>query len=392
MRISGMNTRHALPLAALGFAALMPLAPAFADGCPPSQCGLFSAATPGSRYLKVHTNGEHGPLRVFDVVARRQVASLPPGLTSADGRRFVTVRTIRKTQTFVTTYALPRGNRLSERQLAGRHGLTAVSRDGRRVVLVLIGGPSRTTTFEVLDRGRLTRVVRLRGAYEVETLSPDGRRMFLVHWRDNSYSLELYDFGTGRLRPTPTFEEGAAEKMVGQAWRAIASRNGAWLLTLYLKGNGGFVHALDLRRGIGHCIDLPVHTQNLSLGASGLALSPDERLLYVVTPVLGRVFTIDLRGPRLARTARFESWLGPDEVGFGMSPNAAVSPNGRTVYFNGNGLVWAYDAAYGRVRGPYPAGRIVMALAFTPDGRRVVAFGGDGKSRALNAATGRRLG
>jgi hypothetical protein len=69
----------------------------------------------------------------------------------------------------------------------------------------------------------------------------------------------------------------------------------------------------------------------------------------------------------LVRNARFESWLGADEVGFGTSPNAAVSANGRTVYFNGNGLLWAYDAAYGRVRGPYPARRVVTALAFTPD-------------------------
>jgi hypothetical protein len=69
-----------------------------------------------------------------------------------------------------------------------------------------------------------------------------------------------------------------------------------------------------------------------------------------------------------------------------------VSPNGRTVYFNGNGLLWAYDAGSGRVRGPYPARRMVMALAFTPDGRRVVAFGGDANGRVLDAATGRRLG
>ena len=129
----------------------------------------------------------------------------------------------------------------------------------------------------------------------------------------------------------------------------------------------------------------------MTLGASGLGLSPDQRRRYVVTPVLGRVFTIDLRRPRVARVARFETWLGADEVGFGASPNVAVSKNGRTLYFNGNGLLWAYDAPYGRVRGPYPARRWVMGLAFTPDDRQLVVLGGDGKTGALDAATGRRV-
>jgi len=373
--------------------ALLATGSASADGCAPSQCGVFSASTPGSRYVFFRTNGDRGPLRVFDVVTRRQVAALPPGIASADGRRFVNVHTVLKTRTLVRTYGLPHGNLISERELAGRHGLVGVSRDGRRVVLVTIRGRSRSTTFEVFDAGRLTTTVSLRGAYEVETLSPDGRRLFLVHWRNNgNYSLELYDLAKRRLRPTPTFEDGAAEKMVGLAWRAIATRDGAWLLTLYLENGGGFIHALDLRRGIGHCIDLPVHDRSLPLGVSSLALSPDERRLYIAAPVLGRVFTIDLRTKKVVRTARFERWLGPDEVGFGTSPNAAVSPNGRTMYFNGNGLLWAYDTTTGRVRGPYPALRVVTALAFTPDGRRLVAFGGDGRSRVLDAATGRARG
>jgi hypothetical protein len=246
--------------------------------------------------------------------------------------------------------------------------------------------------FAVADRGRVVRTVRLRGAYELETLSPDGNRLFLIHWRDNGYDLETYHLTTGRLRPTVMLEDGRPEKLVGQAWRGVATRDGRWLLTLYLKGREAFVHALDLQHGIGHCVDLPAHGDPLTLGASGLGLSPDERRLYVVNPILGRVFTIDLRRPRVARVARFEPWLGPDEVGLGASPNVAVSANGRTLYFNGNGLLWAYDVPYGRVRGPYPARRWVMGLAFTPDDRRLVVFGGDGKTGTLDAATGRRVG
>ena len=378
------------PAFVLVAAVLTPSGSAWGDGCSPAQCGLFSSTVPGSRYVVFRTNGDRGPLRVYDVLARRQVASLRPGMISADGRRFVTARVVERKRTLVTRYALPSGTRLSTVALSGRYWLSAVSRGGRRVVLVKTGPPRTATTFEVLDGGRSVERIRLRGRYDLETLSPDGRRLFLVHWKNSGYDLRLYDLAARRLRPTPTFEpDGGTEKMVGTAWRGVATRDGTWLLTLYLEGDGGFVHALDLRHAIGFCIDLPARG-TLALGASALTLSPDERFLYVASPVLGRIYTIDLRRPRLARVTRFEAWLGPDEVSFTTAPNAAVSPNGRMVYFNGNGLLWAYDTASHRVRGPYPARRLVMALAFTPDGRRVVAFGGDGGSTVLDAATGRR--
>lgn len=364
---------------------------AHADGCPPSQCGTFSSAVPGSRFLHVRTNGERGPLRIYDVVARRQVAALPAGMMSADRSRFVSVHSVRQTPSYLSTHGLPSGERLSWRKLPGRFGLAGVSRTGARVVLTKASTVG-TTTFAVADRGRVVRTVRLPGSYELETLSPDGNRLFLIHWRKNGYDLETYDLAMRGLRPTVMLEEGQPEKLVGQAWRGVATRDGRWLLTLYLKGREAFVHALDLQRGIGHCVDLPAHGDPRTLGTSGLGLSPDQRRLYVVNPILGRIFTIDLRSPRVAHVARFEPWLGADEVGFGASPNVATSSNGRTLYFNGNGLLWAYDVPYGRVRGPYPARRWVMGLAFTPDDKRLVVFGGDGRTGTLDAATGRRVG
>lgn len=358
-----------------------------ADGCPPSTCGTFSVAVPGSRYVTLRPNGHAGPLSVFDVVTRRVVVRLPRGIASADGRRFVSARST-KQRTTLTTYALPTGRPLATRVLDGRFGLAGVSRAGHRVVLVKPGARGRTTAFHVLDRGNVVHRIRLRGFYELETLSPSGDQLFLVRWRNNGYDLRFYDLRAQRLRATPTFEpDGTEEKMVGQAWRGVATRDGRWLLTLYLEGDGGFVHALDLRRGIGHCIDLPAHGDAAALGASALVVSPDQRRLFVASPLLGRVFTVDLGEPRLSRVARFTPWLSSAEFS-GVGPNAAVSPSGRTLYFNGNGLLWAYDAVSGRVRGPYPTRRLVAGLGFTPDGRRVVAFSWDGRSRVLDARTG----
>jgi hypothetical protein len=371
-------------------AVVLILAPsAAADGCPPTTCGIYSAATPGARTVAVRTYGERGPLRLYDLVERRQVLTLPPGMRSADGRRFVSVRVVRRTTTVVTTYRLPLGDGVTSRELPGRYALAGVSADGARVVLARTGASAHGTVLTVLDRGAAPRAVRLPGHYELEALSPGKRRLFLIHWLANGYELEHYDLATGELRKTAMLEDGEPEKLVGTPWRGVATRDGRWLLTLYLKGPGAFVHALDLRAGVGHCVDLPVHANPAALGSSALALSPDGRRLFVTSPVLGRVFTIALDRPRVARSARFRPWLGPDELGSGMGPNTAVSPNGRMLYFNGNGLVWAYDIPYGRVRGPYPARRQVMALGVTPDGRRVVAIGGDGRTTSFVAATGR---
>ena len=231
---------------------------------------------PGSRFLHVRTNGERGPLRVYDIASRRDVVTLRSGMVSADRTRFVSVQTVERTTSYLSTHSLPDGTRLSWRKLPGRFGLAGVSRTGTRVVLSGTGDLRNTTVFAVADRGRVLQTVRLTGAYELETLSPDGNRLFLIHWRANGYDLETYDLTTKRLRPTVMLEDGQPEKLVGQAWRGVSTRDGRWLLTLYLKGREAFVHALDLQRGIGHCVDLPVHGDPMTLGASGLGLSPDQ--------------------------------------------------------------------------------------------------------------------
>ena len=346
-------------------AALLALpAPASGSSCLTSECSTTSVAQPGSRYLYVRPSGRTGRLVVYDVVTRRKSVTLPPGLASADGRTYVTA-TSSPTETTVVRHALPSGRVVAARRLSGRYTLRAVSADGRRIVLQQGIGRTR---LAVLDGLRVSRRVTLPGVYEVETISVDGNRLFLIHWRENGgYELQFYDFARRRLSPTPTFEaDGKIEKMVGQASGGVATRNGRWLLTLYVEPKGGFIHALDLRRGVGHCVDLPATSSALVMGAAALVLSPDESRLYVANPLAGTVSTIDLRRPRIVRTTRFRSPLRPTTFTYGIGPNAAASPDGRTIAFSGNRLVWAYDVSAGRARGPYRTGSAVAGLAFAP--------------------------
>jgi hypothetical protein len=353
-----------------------------AGGCLPSRCGTTSSALPGSRHLYLRPSGSTGPLVVYDVATRAKHAALPHGIASADGRTFVSAISTQTGPTTVRRFALPSGRLVASGRVQGRLIVQAVSRDGRQVVLA--GAGSRATRLVVLEGMRPARSVTLRGAYEVETLSPDGRRLFLIHWKNNRYDLQLYDFARRRLLPTPTLEpSGEIEKMVGQAQTGVATRNGRWLLTLYTEGDGSsFVHALDLGQGIGHCVDLPVSGMLPAIGASALVLSPDETQLFVANPVLGFVSTIELRRPRVARTTHFRTPLRATTYSYGIGPNAASSRDGRTIAFSGSKLVWRYDTRTRRLRGPFRTGALVAGVAFAPDGR-VVALAPNGSMKRI---------
>jgi len=371
-----MKTRRLLPLALV---LLLPV---------PSA----SAEPQASRFLTVRPNGPAGPLALYDLEALRPSLRLPSGLRSADGRSFLAVRR-EGARTLLTRYALPSGRVAARGSVAGRHALAALAANGTRAVLADARTVPGLTRLTILGTSRWTvqRRVELRGSFGVEALSPDGRRLFLIRYGGGGYNLRVYDLRTGELAFTP-LAEGAAgfEKMVGAAWTSVATRDGRWLLTLFIKPDGGgFVHALDLRSAVGHCLDLPAgFVDAKTIRTASLALSPDERRLYVAGPLVGRLLVLDLAGPRIARTVRFPS-VGSNDVG-DIVGAATVSPGEETVAFSVDGRVWRYRAATGVVGAPVRVGR-VAGLGFTADGRRIVIVRRDAPTTLLDAATGRRV-
>src|SRR5215207_8456656 len=160
---------------------------------------------------------------------------------------------------------------------------------GRALCFTGAGGSRGTTLFAVADRGRVVRTVCLRGAYELETLSPDGNRLFLIHWRDNGYDLETYRLTTGRLRPTVN----ARVRTAREARRAGVARGGdaRWALApdALPEGPRGIrARARSAAR------DRPLRRpscarEHLTLGAWGVVLSQEGRRLYVVKPIHERL-------------------------------------------------------------------------------------------------------
>ena len=164
------------------------------------------------------------------------------------------------------------------------------------------------------------------------------------------------------------------------------------MLTLYWQGEGdeNFVHALDLEHGVAHCIDLPLTGEFFALGTSALTLSPDEKTLYVASPYLGRLTTIDLTTLEVTRVVRFRG-LSPETMNLSIGPSAGVTPNGRMLAFSGGRSVWLYDTAYGIVKRPARLGSGVKGLGFRPDGGRLLALQRRGDPVFLDPATGARL-
>ena len=284
-----------------------------------------------------------------------------------------------------------RNGRAQSSSIVGNERLPATaSASGRFVALYWQRGPA--SRFWIYDGTKLVHSLYLGGIYQPEALSPDGQRLYLIHWRARSYDLRVYDFASRSLAATRLAD--ANEKMSGTAWSAIQSPDGHWLLTLYIKpDNTAFIHALDLRTGIAHCIDLPVAGSDFqTLGSYAFALSPNGRRLYLANAYMSNLYVVDLVKLRVARTV--DSFADASGPGAGYAgPTAAVSPNGRMLYFSsGDRFLYSYDTAYGKVTkrravapGAYGVPQSVGAIAVTPDGKRVVVIRSDRRVVSLPA-------
>src|SRR5262249_5131044 len=175
--------RPALTVLALAFAAAVPSAEACdCGGCAPASCGTTSAAAPGG-LLQVRPAGQRGPLQAFDVTAGRRRFALPPGLASADGRRyFAALPRFRG----LRAYDARTGKQLYTTRIIRRGVwyIAGVSANGRYVAL--LQGRNRVTRVTMFDASRraVYRKLSLHGWYDMDAISNDGRRVFLIQYLD----------------------------------------------------------------------------------------------------------------------------------------------------------------------------------------------------------------
>jgi DNA-binding beta-propeller fold protein YncE len=191
----------------------------------------------------------------------------------SDDARYVTVPA--NGNTVVARVDPHSGRILASRLFRGTFTIPAVaydgsaaglSADGRTLVLIQPRArfPRAQTPLMVLDAQRLRplRIVRLRGDFSFDAISPRGSLVYLVEYISptdpTSYRVRAYDLSTDRLLARPVVDpREPGEKMGGSPLTRATSPNGRWAYTLY---NGGgrapFVHALDTSTRSARCIDL----------------------------------------------------------------------------------------------------------------------------------------
>jgi hypothetical protein len=192
------------------------------------------------------------------------------------------------------------GRIVRSRLLPGAFTIPAVAYDGSASglsadgsVLVLIqprtSFPRARTSFAVLDARhlRLVKVLRLKGDFSFDAISPSGNRIYLIQYlspRDaTKYAVRAYDVEAGRLLPKPVVDPHEAdEQMRGQPLSRAMSPDGRWAYTLY-DGNRKtpFVHALDTSRATARCIDLDALQGNRYLWRLRLTIRDDGKQLAV---------------------------------------------------------------------------------------------------------------
>ena len=382
-------------LVALAVGLLGPASAASGDGCP-APCSGASSSPPGAKYLFVQPDGPTGRVVAYDTRTGRVAFALPPGRSSADGWAHVAaVPRPRHGGTVLTRYVVSTGRLNRATEVPDLWALAAVSPSGRWAALSRRAGRYTHVGLVDLVRARLVARVRLRGRFEVETISMHGNRLFLIQHLDaRRYLVRLYDFRARRLASEP-LRGGEDRLMAGYAWSGIGSRDGRWLLTLYLdtRRSHAFVHALDLIERRPTCIDLPSAGRFAQLRQYSLTLAPGGRRLIAANPALGVVAEIDLATRRVVKTARFTAAHGGEAAARRgrASLLAAVSRNGRTLYFSNGRLLWAYDAAYAVVRGPYATGGEIVGLGYGAGDKRLHVVRRDGRVVSFVAATGARL-
>jgi hypothetical protein len=191
-----------------------------------------------------------------------------------------------------------RGGRVLRYTLVpGNYGIAAVafdgstdglSRDGRTLVLADVASSpqlKKTSSFAVIDvrQLRLRHVVRLRGDFSFDALSPGARMMYLIEHvsvQGASYRVRAYDLGARRLLPGVLIDKRSWESvMSGYPYTRVLSRDGSWVYTLYGGGEHPFVHALNTRSAHAVCIDLPKSWNKLDLAGMRLRLKQNGRMV-----------------------------------------------------------------------------------------------------------------
>ena len=185
-----------------------------------------------------------------------------------------------------------------------------LSWDGRTLVLASLPGPYASPSrflFVDLRRMRVVRKITLPGSFSFDALSPDMSRLYVIQYTHGTsgdlshYIVRAYDLRTNRLLPGRIADRTQKSwVMKGSPLTRTWSAHGRWVYTLYENPGGyPFVHALDTKRGVAHCIQLPWEEERNQAGLFNLALNVRDG---------GRTLAVDWKNGRPWLRVAVGSW------------------------------------------------------------------------------------
>lgn len=333
-------------------AALLPGAAA-AGVCSPLSCAPSQTVLAHGSLLAFR-NTASGAVRVLDLRSGRTRWRLPGGVSAGN-------TLVHQDGSLLTWYDLATGTRTGDAvlQTNARFALVGLSQDGRRAVVARTQHSS--TTFLVVSPAAQKEVDLPGNTWSFDALAAD--RLFLVHRLGVRYEVRVARLPLGGLAPTSLV---AAQ---GTAWSRMPSADGRYLFTLYVGGDGrAMLHVLDTRRGVARCIDLPGSGDGNAALTYTLALDPESRYIWAISPGYGRVVHIDIAALRIDDSYRFDSgkWNTTPAV-------AVMAPDGERIAVTDAYHTWFVALARRNVvNGPT---HVAIALGWSPDQRHLWAIG-----------------
>ncbi len=246
-----------------------------------------------------------------------------------------------------------------------------LSQDGSRAVVART--QRRSTTFAIVSRTGERRVVLGTNAWSFDALS--GTKLYLLQNQRNGYNVRLYDLAANKLAPQPLKDAEESALISGIAWdEAVVGGRPLPLHALHLEcGSGDGARA---RRARGNrALHRPAR-DGTSTPATTYALvaDPDGRTLWAASPGDGKVVSIDVAAARVRDSFGF---FGRPADSPGSSV-AAIAPDGGHLAVSSAGKLWFVTLAK---RTTQVRSRLALALAFSPDGRRLRTLGEKSRSR-----------
>jgi len=289
---------------------------------------LGIATTPDGRYLLISNNGQgEQSLVLFETTTQKVVQTIP--------------------------YSSPEALFLG----------IAVTPDGRRVY-ASAGGNNKIRVYDFDGRALAERPPISLGTATARiypaglAISPDGAVLYAALNLENAVA--FIDTATGQVRARVRLAPTARADNIGTLPYALVQAGEKLYVSEW---NGGGVSVIDIGQ--------QRLLQRIPTGghASGLALSPDRKRLYVANATSDSVSVVDTSTDAVGETVDLSPYPGAP---MGSMPNAlAVAPDGNTLYVanGGNNDVAVVDTATFRIRGLIPTAWFPSAIVVSRDGQ-----------------------